>query len=86
MTVQAMALGLHVRQFRTFDSEGIAADFGVPAHWEATTLSAVGRAPSAPPPTTSSRGRRSDLRWPTHRGSSALQDRCRGLTPRRGQW
>ncbi len=33
MTVRAMALGLHVRQFRAFDRDGIAADFGVPAHW-----------------------------------------------------
>ncbi len=65
MTVRAMALGLHVRQFRAFDRDGIAADFDVPPHWEVTILSAVGRAASAPPPTTSSRGRRSDLRWPT---------------------
>ncbi len=33
MTVQAMALGLRVRQFRAFDRDGIAADFDVPPHW-----------------------------------------------------
>ncbi len=65
MTVQAVALGLHVRQFRAFDRGGIAAEVGVPTHWEVTTLSAIGRAASAPPPMTSSRERRSDLRWPT---------------------
>ena len=43
MTVQARALDLHVRQFRAFSRDGIAADFGVPGHWEVTTLSAVGR-------------------------------------------
>jgi hypothetical protein len=43
MTVQARALDLHVRQFRAFDRNGIAAEFAVPGHWEVTTLSAVGR-------------------------------------------
>jgi nitroreductase len=43
MTVQARALDLHVRQFRAFDRAGIARDFAVPAHWQVTTLSAVGR-------------------------------------------
>lgn len=65
MTVQAMALGLHVRQFRAFDREGIAEDFAVPAHWEVTTMSAIGRTAPAPPPIAASRERRRDLRWPT---------------------
>jgi nitroreductase len=71
MTVQALALGLHVRQFRAFDREGIAAEFAVPEHWEVTTMSAIGRPANAPPSPTSpvglptSRERRSDLRWPT---------------------
>jgi nitroreductase len=43
MTVQARALGLHVRQFRAFDRAGVAAEFAVPAHWEVTTMSAIGR-------------------------------------------
>jgi nitroreductase len=44
MTVQAQALGLHTRQFRAFDRLGVAAEFGVPGHWEVTTMMAVGRA------------------------------------------
>jgi hypothetical protein len=47
MTVQAQALGLHVRQFRAFDRAGLAAEFAVPDHWEVTTMAAVGRAGSA---------------------------------------
>ena len=47
LTVQARALDLHVRQFRAFDRAGLAAEFGVPAHWEVTTLSAVGHATRA---------------------------------------
>ena len=49
MTVQARALDLHVRQFRAFDRAGVAAEFGVPGHWEVTTLSAIGRAPARNP-------------------------------------
>jgi len=45
MTLQAQALGLFVRQFRAFDRASLAADFVVPAHWEVTTMSAVGRVP-----------------------------------------
>jgi nitroreductase len=42
MTVQAQSMGLFVRQFRAFDRAAIAADFGVPPHWEVTTMSAFG--------------------------------------------
>ena len=73
MTVQARALDLHVRQFRAFSRDGIAADFGVPGHWEVTTLSAVGRVARADtvegPPTQplAQRERRplEDLLWVT---------------------
>ena len=44
MSIQAQALGLHVRQFRAFDRDGIANEFAVPEHWEVTTLAAIGRA------------------------------------------
>jgi len=44
MSIQAQALGLHVRQFRAFDRDGIAAEFAVPEYWEVTTLAAIGRA------------------------------------------
>jgi len=48
MSIQAQALGLHVRQFRAFDRDGIAKEFAVPDHWEVTTLSAIGRAARGP--------------------------------------
>src|SRR3954454_18204809 len=43
LTLQAQAMGLAVRQFRAFDREGLVEDFAVPAHWEVTSMSAVGR-------------------------------------------
>ena len=69
MTVQARALGLHVRQFRAFDRAELAAEFALPGHWEVTSMSAIGRVPApvadgrgAVPP----RERRpvDDLLWP----------------------
>ena len=71
LTVQARALDLHVRQFRAFDRAGVAAEFGVPAHWEVTTMAAVGRLPAGsaapgPAPETDRRRRAvDDLLWPT---------------------
>ena len=79
LTVQAQALGLHVRQFRAFDRAGLAGEFAVPEHWEVTTMAAVGRpaaataVPSAPERFSTvrrvgvpSRQRRSidDILWP----------------------
>jgi nitroreductase len=46
MTVQAQSLGLFARQFRAFDRTALADEFGVPSHWEVTTMSAFGRVPS----------------------------------------
>jgi nitroreductase len=84
MTVQAHALGLHVRQFRAFDRAGLAAEFAVPGHWEVTTMAAVGRpaaanaAHSAQEPRSApgltdapSRQRRSidDILWPVPGGA-----------------
>jgi nitroreductase len=43
LTLQAQAMGLGVRQFRAFDREGLAAAFDVPAHWEVTSMAAIGR-------------------------------------------
>ncbi|GAA2564594.1 nitroreductase family protein [Winogradskya consettensis] len=45
MTVQAQALGLFARQFRAFDRKALENEFGVPDHWEITTMSAFGRVP-----------------------------------------
>lgn len=73
LTLQAEAFGLSVRQFRAFDRDGMAAEFAVPAHWEVTTMAAVGRAarPSSPGPMSTrgdavARQRRalSDIAWP----------------------
>ena len=73
MTVQARALGLHVRQFRAFHRAGLAGEFAVPAHWEVTTMSAVGRVRAAdvpggePAPAAAQRQRRplDELVWAT---------------------
>lgn len=72
MSFQAQALGLRVRQFRAFDREGLTAEFGVPPHWEVTTMSAIGRVPvssdraGADAIGSSDRRRHSatDIRWP----------------------
>jgi nitroreductase len=74
MTVQARSLGLHMRQFRAFDRAGVVADFGVPAHWEVCTMSAIGRVPAGaftdtetdPAVQAPARDRRpvGQLRWP----------------------
>jgi nitroreductase len=50
LTLQAQALGLGVRQFRAFDRDALATEFGVPAHWEVTSMAAIGRAAVEPPP------------------------------------
>jgi nitroreductase len=46
MTIQAQSLGLFARQFRAFDRNALADEFGVPEHWEVTTMSAFGRVPA----------------------------------------
>jgi nitroreductase len=76
LTVQAEAFGLSVHQFRAFDREGVAAEFGVPAHWEVTSMAAVGVPdavrPLTPPPGavgSTSRERRpiGQITWARHR-------------------
>ena len=76
MTVQARALDLYVRQFRAFDRSGVAGEFGVPAHWEVTTMSAIGQVPSMmeepdlvrpDPPTERQRRSIDNLVWPIAR-------------------
>lgn len=42
LTFQAHALGLAVHQFRAFDRDAVEREFDVPAHWEVTTMAAVG--------------------------------------------
>lgn len=72
MTVQARGLGLYVRQFRAFDRAGLAAEFAIPEHWQATTMSAIGRTPpqlgqSDDPLAGPERRRRTveEITWPT---------------------
>jgi nitroreductase len=72
MSFQAQSLGMHVRQFRAFDREGLTLEFEVPSHWEVTTMSAIGRIPvtghddTAAPGSPAERRRHSatDIRWP----------------------
>jgi nitroreductase len=71
MTLQAQALGLAARQFRAFDRAAAAREFAVPAHWEVTTMTAIGRPLArvtrpAPPRAATTRQRRpvSDILWP----------------------
>lgn len=42
VTFQAHAMGIQVHQFRAFDRDAVAQDFQVPAHWEVTTMAAIG--------------------------------------------
>ena len=62
MTLQAADLGMAARQFRAFDRDGLAAEFGVPDHWQVTTMTAFGRPAADQHP----RDRRpvDELRWP----------------------
>ncbi|WP_285724332.1 nitroreductase family protein [Psychromicrobium xiongbiense] len=46
LTIQAQSMGLHSRQFRAFNLDGLSAEFAVPAHWAITTMVAVGRLPA----------------------------------------
>jgi nitroreductase len=42
LTFQAHGLGLSVHQFRAFDRIGLSRAFDVPAHWEITSMAAIG--------------------------------------------
>jgi nitroreductase len=71
LTVQARSLDLYVRQFRAFDREALEREFDVPAHWEITTMSALGWVPPGTEPTGLVKERERErrpleaLRWPT---------------------
>jgi hypothetical protein len=38
-----MSMGLYSRQFRAFDREAIERELGVPPHWVAMTITAIGK-------------------------------------------
>lgn len=66
MTVQAQALGISSRQFRAFDRQGLADEFGVPGHWEVTTMTAFGVAvPEGGPGATPGSEARMNVHMPT---------------------
>ena len=44
LSIQGLAMGLDAHQFRAFDRDGVATEFGVPEHWEVTSMIALGRA------------------------------------------
>lgn len=67
MTIQAQALGLHARQFRAFDRDGVAQAFAIPAHWEVTTMTAFGVAREVP--ARPKRRGTGDLFWSTSHAS-----------------
>jgi nitroreductase len=43
MSLQAMSMGLFSRQFRAFDRGAVERELGVPEHWVAMTITAIGR-------------------------------------------
>ncbi|GAA3687386.1 nitroreductase family protein [Gordonia hankookensis] len=66
MTMQALALGLAVRQFRAFDRDAIAREFEVPTHMDVTSMSAFGVAAhdiAGSLPGSRSRRTRRDVVW-----------------------
>ena len=69
MTLQAHAMGLAVHQVRAFDRGAVAAEFAVPGHWEATTMTAIGKPAVAADGETSRHLRHRHpldaIRWPT---------------------
>jgi len=65
MTVQAESLGLHARQFATFDRAGLAAEFGIAPPFVAATITAFGVTPAGVAPGDRERSRIDDLLWPT---------------------
>ncbi|NDK90558.1 nitroreductase [Gordonia desulfuricans] len=66
MTLQAMAIGLDAHQFRAFDRDAVAAEFGVPREWEVTSMTAFGvgvQADGEGPGVARGRRSRDDVTW-----------------------
>lgn len=42
MTIQGLTIGLAAHQFRAFDRAAVSREFGVPNHWEVTSMTAFG--------------------------------------------
>ncbi|WP_147918424.1 nitroreductase family protein [Ruania zhangjianzhongii] len=66
MTFQGLALGLAAHQIRGFDRDGLACEFAVPPHWEATSITVLGTAALAgvsAPSTSRVRAARASITW-----------------------
>ncbi|MCI1747599.1 MAG: nitroreductase family protein [Acidipropionibacterium sp.] len=64
LSIEAETLGLHVRQFLTYDHDGLAREFGIEAPWTAVTIIAVGRPAAGAKPAGRERVDLSELLWP----------------------
>ena len=49
MTMQALSMDLLSRQFRAFDRDAVEEILGLPDHWVAMTMTAIGRPAQDPP-------------------------------------
>lgn len=65
MSVQGEALGLHARQFATFDRAGLSRAFDIAAPFTAVTMTAFGVAAVGSRPDERTRRSLADLTWPT---------------------
>ncbi len=77
MTVQGLSIGLDAHQFRAFDRQAIEAEFAVPAHWEATSMTAFGVADHLPGEiraagTSRERADRDDIVWARGRARAGI--------------
>jgi len=74
MTLQARSLGMDAHQFRAFDRDGVAVEFGVPPEWEVTSMTAFGHSADShydtPQPDSRQRQTRDELTWARDLGSS----------------
>lgn len=64
LSIQAEALGLHVRQFATYDRAGLTREFHVEPPLTAVTILAVGRPPAGMEPVGRTRKDARELAWP----------------------
>lgn len=68
MTIQGLAMGLDAHQFRAFDRVGVEAEFEIPSHWRAVSMTAFGAAAHGPrdvssPGTSRERASRAEITW-----------------------
>ncbi|MDN6555699.1 MAG: nitroreductase family protein [Acidipropionibacterium acidipropionici] len=63
MSIQAEEMGLHVRQFGSFDQQGLAAEFGIEAPFVPVTMAAIGVPPAGVGPGVRDRVDVDELLW-----------------------